>query len=297
MIKKLIFLLTCIVILSTTLAQAQDLFNGRFRKMSYTHHDNTYTLYDFSRKGTSSTNIKAKYFATNAYQQYLDWKSGKTILLVTAGAFSSGWDSSAIPVGLCVDNGKIINKTAKSEMDGMVIVYNGAAQQGGIVIVDLDKKPVVCEKPYGSGNYVSYYPRDSRTDAINFLDWGESEGLTLFQTQLVYSEKKSETENFGNLYYGDERERRFLAICTKNGVVHHVVVDAPDKQLLIQGTKYVKEVLDYDGFNVLYILNLDTGDKNLLYVYNGNTLENLEPNSNENAKIDKATNLLVYYLN
>ncbi len=69
--KKTIQLLTFLICLSAISAQSQELFDGRFRKMSYTHHDNTYTLYDFSREGTSSTNIKAKYFATPVFRTSL----------------------------------------------------------------------------------------------------------------------------------------------------------------------------------------------------------------------------------
>ena len=267
-------------------------FDGKFTVRGFTHYDQQYTLYDFSREGKT---MKAKYFATNAYQQYLDWKAGKEILLVVPGAFSDGWEKSAKPVGLCVDNGKIVNRSPDSNMDGMVIVYNGSTQIGGIAIVDMDKSPVNCETSYGSGQYKDYYPRTSSTDRTIFMNWGESNGLTLFQTQLVFSEKKASYENFQNLTYGEQRERRFLAICRKNGDVHHVVVNAPEKQYLNTAAKRAKEVLDFDGFQVLYMLNLDTGWKNLMYAYNGSYLEDLKPSTNENATIDRATNLLIYY--
>ncbi len=276
---------------------AQSYFNGKFNVSSYDYQEKSWTLYDFSRAGGAATNMKAKYFATNAHQQYLDWKGDKEILLIAAGAFSDGWDSSAKPVGLCVDNGNIVNRSPQSEMDGMVIIYNGAAQIGGVAVVDMDKKYVNVESPYGSGNYVNYDPRDNATDAYNFLDWGEDAGVTLFQTQLVYSEKKSESENFGNLTYGEQRERRFLALCKKGGNVHHVVVDLPDEEYLIKATKEAKAILEYEDFEVLYIMNLDTGAKNLLYAYNGSYLEDLKPykGTYDYATIENATNLIVYY--
>ncbi|MDC7996663.1 hypothetical protein [Gilvibacter sediminis] len=286
------------LLLSVTMLNAQSYFNGKFRIEAYDYGDRTFTLYDFSREGSSATNLKAKYFATNAYDQYLNWKSGKEILFITAGAFSDGWDSSAKPVGICVDNGHIVNRSPQSEMDGMVIVYNGAAQQGGIAVVDMDKKYVNVENPYGSGNYEQYDPRDNITDRTKFLNWGEDAGVTLFQTQLVYSEKKTYDENFGNKFYGAERERRYLAICIKNGIVHHVVVDVPEAIYLGEGAEDTKVVLEYDGFKVLYILNLDTGDKNLMYSYNGSYLEDKRPYKGSNtdaAKIENATNLLIYY--
>jgi hypothetical protein len=287
--KQIIYLALLTFLFLPHNIDAQRSFSGKFKKKAYTHYGHSYTLYDFSREGTV---MRAKYFASNAYQQYLNWKSGKDILLVTAGAFSDSWAKDGKPVGLCVDNGRIVTRDIDGTMDGMVIVYNGAAQVGGIAIVDLDKKPVTVENPYGSGNYETYYPRSYSSHRTSFLNWGDDAGVTLFQSQLVYSKDKS--SNFDNLYYGKKRERRFLAICKKNGVVHHVIVDAPDPLYLNQSAQYAKAVLDYDGFDVLFIVNLDTGGKNILHAHDGYYLRNLNPNPD--ATIDEATNLIVYYM-
>ncbi|MCU7551411.1 hypothetical protein OCK74_19975 [Chitinophagaceae bacterium LB-8] len=271
-------------------ANAQSYFDGKFRIAGYTHKGYNYTLYDFSREGGK---IKAKYFAQNAYTQYQNWKSGKQVLLITAGAFSDSWNQDGKPVGLCVDNGAIVNRVPNSDMDGMVIVYNGGAQQGGLAVVDMDIKPVTVQNPTGS-----YYPRTSAEDRTNFLSWGETNGVTLFQTQLVYSSDRSSSN--ANLTYGSKRERRFLAICRKNNVVHHVVVNAPDDLELNLSASYAKAVLDYDGFSVLFIMNLDTGDKNVLHAYDGSYLKDMKPYKGsstyaDRAKVENATNLLIYY--
>lgn len=277
---KLVFLIVLLLLSIGSMNAQQSFYGGKFRIQSYTNNGDSYIIYDFDRK---EAKMRAKYFAQNAYSQFQSWKTGKNILLVTAGAFSTSFESYGIPVGLCVDNGKIVNRNMKSEMDGMVIVYNGGSQAGGIGIVDLDKGPVTVD-----GN-VSYYPRTSASDRLKFLNWGRDNGLTLFQTQLVYSEKKS--NNFSNLYYGNKAERRFLAICKKRGKVHHVVIDAPSSQYLNVAAKNTKEVLEYDGFYVMYILNLDTGGKNILKVNNGSYLQTIQ----EVSPIKKATNLLIYY--
>lgn len=272
---------------------AQSYLGGKFRKKTYTYQEHTYTLYAFSRKDSE---VRAKYFAQNAYNQYRTWKSGKTILLVTTGAFSDSWENNAKPVGLCVDNGTVVNRTPDRIMDGMVIVYNGGGQAGGIVVVDLDVRNVQVENPPGTKK--SYDPRASVLDRIEFLKWGEDNGLTLFQTQLLYS--KDRNENFTNILHGNKRERRFLALCSKDGVTHHVVVDAPDDLELNLAASQAKHVLEHDGFSVTYILNLDTGDRNLLYVHNGERLEDLDPfegldANRHRALLENAANLLVYY--
>lgn len=262
-------------------------FGGKYKVITKYKNNKMYRLYDFSREGGT---MKAKYFATNAYEQYKEWKSGKNILLVAAGAFSSSLNpKNAFPIGLTVDNGLVVNRSTDNVMDGMVIVYNGGSQQGGVAVVDLDMKPVRVERTYGSGVYDSYYPRSNSSDRDNFVEWGENQGVTLFQTQLLYS--KDKRYNFSNLLYGNERERRFLALCKKGGTVHHVVIDAPNHEYLNLAAKEAKKVLEEQGFSVLYIMNFDTGRYNMLYAYDGNTLQNLRPSRN----LADATNLLVYY--
>ncbi|GAB3959475.1 hypothetical protein GCM10028805_55670 [Spirosoma harenae] len=250
-----------------------------FTVNSYTTNNHNYKLYDFSRENSV---IKVKYFAQNAYRQYSDWKAGKQVLLVTSGAFSDKWESDATPVGLCVDNGVVINRTPDDNMDAMVVVYNNGGQEGKIAVIDMDVSPITL---FGK----RYWPRNYSSDRVEFLSIARQYGLTLFQTQLVYSVDRS--SNFTNLYFGAKRERRFLAICRKNGYTHNVIVDAPDDLELNLSAKYAKDVLNYAGFDVSYILNFDTGGKNILRVYNGTYLRDLLVDS----KITESTNLLVYY--
>ena len=255
-------------------------YNGAVTVKKKSYDGRTYILFDFNRENNL---VKAKYFARNAYAQYETWRQGKEILLVTAGAYSETFAPGSIPVGLCVDNGTIVTRTPDMTMDGMVIVYNGGAQEGGMGIVDLDVNPV-------RASNASYRPRDNVSDRINFLNWGQQNGLTLFQSHLVYSSDRS--NNFPNMYYGEPRERRFLAICRRGGVVHHVIVDAPDMLELNKAASNAKSVLESEGLSVSYIVNLDTGNKNILHAYNGSLLKDYRPS---NAKLEDSTNLIVYY--
>ena len=79
------------------------------QKYTYTDNSNnkySYTLYDFSM----GYSIKVKYFASNAYNRYQNWQYGKKVLLICSGAFSNSWSSDAIPIGLTVDNGTVVNR-------------------------------------------------------------------------------------------------------------------------------------------------------------------------------------------
>ncbi|GAB3959466.1 hypothetical protein GCM10028805_55640 [Spirosoma harenae] len=244
--------------------QSNSFFDGKFTIKKETYSGYTFILFDCSRENKA---IKAKYFAQNAYSQYTTWKAGKEILLVTAGNFVDGWGSEANPVGLCVDNGTIVNRTPNDNMDGMVILYNNGAQDGGMAVVDMDVHPI--KTPDGS-----YNPRTSPVDRVNFLTWAQKNGLSLFQTQLVYSSDRSPCFP---LNYGPKRERRFLAICKKAGVIHHVIVDAPDPLELNVSSRYAKSVLESNGLAVSYILNLETGGHNFLLARDGTYLQEYKP--------------------
>ncbi len=276
---------------------AQSTYHGGKLKIFTAYQGgNTYEIYDFTRDDSDGKQIKAKYFATNAYSQYLNWKSGKNIILVAPGAYSSTFDKTAKPVGMCVDNGTIVNRIIDDTMDGFVVIYNGGNLQGGIGVVDLDINGVKT-KEYGTyGNITTYYPRTYSSDRTSLLSWGESNGLTLFQSHLVYSSDKTLSENFKNLYYGDQQERRFLATCKKGGVIHHVIVNGDNLQYLMLGARNAKNILEREGYYIYYMLNLDRGGKDLLYVDKGWGLTNLYSSYQENRKIENATNLIVYYL-
>ena len=237
-----------------------------------------YWVNTFSRQGNR---IKAKYFATNARYQYESWSIGKNVLLIAAGAFYDNWK---MPVGLCVDNGKIVNRTPVNDMDGFVIIYNGGEQQGGVAVTDLRKN---CVK-YQSGNDSHYFCPRNGGSTFDFLNWGEKEGLTLFQTQLVYSIDNGGL--FGDFSYGSKRERRFLATCKKNGYIHHSIINTTSELTLSTSAYYAKKALEYHGYDVMFILNLDVGDQDVFYVKSGNSLVKYG-----GKDISASNNMIVYY--
>ena len=253
-------------LLLTSLIHAQSYYNGRFTIETYSYGDRDFTLYDMSRASIDSSGAKigVKYFATNSYDRLTEWKRDKEILLITSAGYMDGWNANAKPVGLSVDDGQIINRSASFDMDGLVLFYNVAPQKGGISIFDMDKKYVNLEYPAKSGSYQLFDPRDNITDRSKFLNVAVELGLSVLQTHFVYSEKKTQEENFENIYQGNERERRYLAITIKDNDVHHIVIDVPDAIKLLEGANDTKNILEYLGHKVIYILNLETGNVNFL---------------------------------
>ncbi len=244
---------------------------------NYTYSSDSYNLHSF----LMGEDVKVKYFAQNAYSRYQSWKSGKDILLVCSGAFSETWEPNSIPVGLTIDNGAIVNKSIDDEMDGLVLIFDEV-----ITALDLDdlKSGIALE----DGTEMSFNPRFSQSDRTLIINLAASESYTIFQTQMVYSEDNE--NNFENLTYGKQRERRFLAICTKDGEYYNLIIDAPNALYLNQSAKNTKIVLEYAGYEVQYILNLDTGDKNICYVNKNSKLVNIGDDD-----ISKATNLIIFY--
>lgn len=243
----------------------------------YTNNSNVYNLHTF----TMGDDVKVKYFAQNAYSRYSTWKKDKNVLLVCSGAFSETWDVNSVPVGFTIDNGTVVNKSIDNVMDGFVIVFEEL-----IVALDLDYLESGIELEDGST--LSLNPRTSESDKAIIKDMAVENSYTIFQTQMVYSQNK--TTNFINLLYGKQRERRYLALCTKGDNYYNIMVDAPGYLYLNESSKSAKDVLEYAGYTVNYILNLDTGDKNICYVNQGGSLVSIGDDD-----ISKATNLIIFY--
>lgn len=252
-------------------------YHENYEFSSYTYYDKKFELHQFKLDGS----IKVKYFSRNSASRFFDWYSDKTVYLLCSGAFSESWESYSKPVGLTVDFGSIVNRNIDSTMDGLVLLNDGY-----LSAVDLDHLSRGIEL---EGEIFSLNPRNSDTDKEILITTAEYNNMTIFQTQLVYSELSN--SNFYNLYYGEARERRFLAICSKNGYYYNVIVNAPDNLSLNLSGKYTKEVLEYDGFNAHYILNLDTGGRDVFYY----KTDDVTLTSKGHKDINESINLIVYY--
>lgn len=259
-------------LMNVTTISAQGYAYKQVPKNGYTLH-----VYDFD----ISQGTKVKYFAQLGYQQYQSWQYGKKVSLLCAGAFSEFWTKDSAPVGFTIDNGRVANRDMDSKMDGFVMIINGK-----IDVIDLDN----LESGFTTddGIYLRGNPRSDRvTRAMLLRDAVESKA-TVFQTQLLYSKDKS--NNFQNLEYGDKRERRFLAIAKKNKDIHYIIIDIPKSGKLNQLAKYAYQALNTQSFQVDYILNLDTGGKNIFYVK-----QNGEMDKKGSVHAREATNLIILH--
>jgi hypothetical protein len=96
----------------------------------------TYAIEKLLRK---DGRVKVKYFAykdgvTSVYQRYTSWAANRNVIAVSSGTYMTTCNvATAQTVGLCIDNGREVNKSLSDKMDGLIIVY----PTGGLVATNL----------------------------------------------------------------------------------------------------------------------------------------------------------------
>lgn len=262
------------------------IFLGGKYKIHETRFDGVhFKIYDFIR---GDLNIRVKYFAKNAYSEFLTLKSQHRILLVCSGAFSNSFESHGYPVGLTIDKGEVINRNLKPDMDGLVIVYNEGKETGKLFTLDIERELLGVEQPNGKHKR---FDLEKYSERYQFIKHAEKDRMTVFQTQLMFSNQQVRFPN-NNLYYGKSATRRFLVKALRNGIERELIVDISKDELhLNKAAKQVISLLKLNNFKIEFILNLDTGGKDILSCYNekGRVIQA------SRYPIQKATNLLVYY--
>lgn len=265
------------------IASQQQVSTEKFRLFSFKVSD-------------SISDVRMAFFAKNPFEELLKLQNTSKILYASSASFVFSKNiGENIPVGFCAQNGKILNKMPSQDMDGLVIIENKS--QNSVKIIDLDHKQKPCDLTKCESHFLHSNIRDNASDVFPFLSGIENNELSCFQTQLVYSKLKTDVQNFKSLYNGyNNRTRRFLAICNKDGSKQHVIVDALEMDFLMSSAKRSVDYLRSLDYDVEYMLNLDTGSKDIMHVHNGNFLENQRPETEvSSAKIEQASSLLVYY--
>ena len=244
----------------------------------------------FSR---GSKRVQAKYFAhkqegTIVDDRYKNWRQGKDIILISSGAYATGWDGKDVPAGITVDAGKMVNRNYESTMDGLVIIY----KNGGIVVSNIENQDLTLSK--GGRSFV--LDVTSPSGRAEFLAWAQNEGVTVFQTHLVAYKNEL-------LFRKDvsETARRKLLALTKDidGNIYHVVFYMKNKSYtLYNASKLVLEYLTGRGYECIALANLDTGGYDIIST--GSDVRDCNGDyitGTANKERPKMTNMLVYWYN
>ena len=279
--KKIIYLLS-FLILESNFLYAQK-FDSKYVQITTSQVGGyTISMMKLSRK---VNHIKVKYFATNengvsVAERFNQWSRGKNIICYSAGGYFGG---NYLPVGLCIDNGKIVNNNVeKNRLDALAIIY----PTGAFAVSDLKQKNINIDikNPLG---------------LQKFKNWAQSNKASVFQTHLLCFNndlKVSPTSSGSSI---NAASRRFLAVCQdKQGAIHHLILNIKESITIYDATKVAHEyILNANSeFNkIAFMINLEKGMQDVFEYYDG--IGNLSTTKyfGGGTPLTDAQNLIVYY--
>jgi hypothetical protein len=251
-----------------------------------------YSVINMSRK---DNRIKVKYFAakdyngTTVYQRYQEWARNKNIVAYTSGTYMTECDATiARPVGLCIDNGVLVNNAIKDNLDGLAIVY----ATGGMAVSNLKDGDLSITNADGTRENLNLRNAFQRT---RFINWAKDNEATVFQTHLFYY--KNNVEVFYNAS-PELRERRFLAVGKdSDGTIRHFLVNLSGFNTIYNATIKVSNYLksDEDIEDLIFLINLDTGCQDVFQLKTKVGGVDNRSGFSGKASLSESTNLIVYY--
>lgn len=207
---------------------------------------------------------------------------------------SAGYmDSYGTPVGLTIDNGKLVNKNLGKDyngnpFDGLIIVY----ATGGIVATDLRKGDLTLQGG-GIASGRKFDIRNNWQDRNDFIAWAQEQEATVFQTHLLVYKNQLAIGYNGS---SKSQERRFLAVGKdkSSGDLCHVILNLPEYTALYNGAVRAKKFLNDTGnMEITFMINLDTGYQDVCFLYNKDASVNTLIHGQKS--LEYAVNLLAYY--
>ncbi|MFN8263737.1 MAG: hypothetical protein U0T07_09445 [Chitinophagales bacterium] len=301
MIKKfqlLIFTVASLILLSFTIGDNN--YDASLVEISTTtYNSDKFIMVNMKRDGN---HIKAKYFAAtdpytnkNVTERFNSWSVGKNIVSYSSGTYMTACEPSnnPKPVGLCIDNGEIVNKSLTNDLGGLVIVY----ATGGVVATRLNDGNLTVQT--NSGNKM-YDIKNNTFDRVEFINWARDNEATVFQAHLLVYKNNLDMSRCKSGNCLKLASRRFLAVCKdQNDKVVHTIIHCTTETTLYDGAvksfNFLKEFKDMK--EIVFMINLDTGCQNVFKVKKSDGTEKIIKNTPNSPFLDvsAAVNLLVYY--
>ncbi len=235
----------------------------------------------------SGGKINAKYFAykqfgKSIHDRYVEWKEGKQLVLSCSGAYTYS-KTEEYPTGITVDNGNIVNRSIREDMDALVLVY----ATGGIAVSDIDDGDLYL------GSLKKRVNIRDRNDKYEFLGWAEKEKATVFQSHLLAYTNNLRIDEESDQ---DRAHRRILALIkNKKGDLFHVIFNIREDVTLYKISYTLFHYLRNKDNEVIAMVNLDTGAYDILEVYDEDEQKIDGIHGDRSFSIRKATNLITYY--
>lgn len=249
--------------------------------------------YSIIKMSREDEHVKVKYFAAkdylgnSVYKRYLDWSKDKNIILYTSGTYMNDYDINlALPEGICVDNGNIVNKVLQA-YDGLAIVY----QTGGIAVSNIKKGDLTIS----FDGVKKKIDLRNALDRIEFFKWAQGQNATVFQTHLFYFMNSLLINR--NTSSNKKQERRFFAVGKLNGRTTYYIINLASPNTIYDATVKVANFLtNFEELEeITFILNLDTGAQNVFQLKTSEGKIDNRKSFQGTLPINNALNLLVYY--
>ncbi len=246
-----------------------------------------------------SQHVKAKYFAHKdvasgeiVNDRYNSWRSGRNIILMSSGAYATGWNGSNVPAGLTIDDGNIVNRTLDNTMDGLVIVE----AVGGIRVSNIEDGDL----RIGTSN--GFKAIDVRSDKAEFFSWAQQQKATVFQTHLLAYKNQLMISEYTSAK--DRSIRKVLVLVeSPNGDIFHIIYYTRFYAYsLYEVSEKIINHLKMLGHSVIAAINLDTGaydvmaTNDVIKVCKGKFIKG---SSNESSEMIRGSmsNMLIYEYN
>lgn len=278
--------------------------------LSYGQYDQKLVKFDFREEdgnpygiiklNMKNEKIKLKYFASKSemgepiMDRFNEWSFNKNLVLFSSETYyfypnkNNRNKNSALPVGLCFDNGIAINKVIDPKLDGLVLLY----PSGHIVVENLKNNSITFKRKQGP---ISFNLKD-QYDRMAFFKYAQDMKATVFQTHLFVHDNKLLIGTNANSY---KDYRRFLAgTVSDSGDLTYYVINLPFNATILEGSvkaqQYLKSIEKVK--NISFLINLDTGAQNTLNVFHPKTGKLLEnANFSGTKQLKDAINLLAFY--
>lgn len=254
------------------------------------YNNSSLSIINMSRKDEK---IKVKYFAAkdgdnSVYDKFLAWKTGKNIIAYSSGTYMTTCESqTAVPVGLCIDNGRLVNNVLTNDLDALAIVY----ATGGMVASNLRDKDLTITYQDGTKKTINIRePLDRRI----FIDWAKSNSATVFQTHLLSYKNQLLIRPGANRI----SNRRFIAVGKDSeGTIRHIIISILAQLSLYDASVTALGYINSQGIlsNVTYMINIDPGCQNVFQAFKSDGSYDYRTGFSGDINISNASNLVVYY--
>lgn len=244
----------------------------------------------------SSHRVKVKYFAAmdpynkkTVAQRFQSWRKGKKIIAVSSGTYMSSCIAPlAKPIGVCIDNGVIVNQFLEPKLGGMIVVQ----PSGKIESFKWNEQTYTIQYE----DYQKVLSLKKSLDKSTFIEWAKATESTIFQTHLLVHQNKLNTSECTSKECLLKASRRFLAVCIDaQGHEIHQLIHLSKPYTLYGATSKVYHFLkDYKEVKeIKMMVNLDTGCQDVFDFYQADGTK--EKQIQGQFKESDAVNLLVYY--